>query len=1074
MRESTEQIIRGIILIGIMLVCVNIASAATYYVNIQSSKCKDSYTTTQTRNISTPWCNIDVGFDNLASGDTLYILTGEYNGEFILKNKDFTANVTIRAYPNNVVDITSYNKGYANGSNSLWTSLGSGAWKTKFSSTETPNPSVYYKDGTKFFTWSSKTNFLNSKYPENTWYDSSAQELYVKFSDTSKNPNKIALYTSNYKRPLIIQKNSISSNAYIILRDLNFKYNSNHLLIDDQSNVIVQDCSFDGGHFGIAVSNHDTPGRTNIIIRNNNFNGRANPVWYEEDMKNEGTEETEAIDVTNHKGRVLIYDNTFTYWHGGVILGTNEPDECNNSEVYNNIFRYGRGSQIEIEDYCKNTKYHHNQIFDSGFAGVSFAPADASAGRCEFYNNVIVAKGQQKESPSTSYNNYAIKAQSRNGKNVENWYIYHNTFYGYGRALNTIEEASSGINEGAWVNTVWKDNIFYAETEYTLFRTGLANDGVSYDYNLYYLSSNGLNLFQRWNTNEEDGFATLADAKASSNWNGKWDIHSKQADPLFTDLGSNNLKPKTGSPACTMSSTGSYVGAIPCTSTPPQNHAPTQSKPLLRASDYPDNTTSATLNCYNQSTSDVDGDKVTNIYRWFRNSTFLSSFTNKTIVNQSYTEVGQSWICEVTPFDGKLYGTAMNSSALLIRAVPSCGDKICNGKENCTTCAADCGTCPLPKITGCVLDDISWNENDVLKRVYNLNTCFNDPLKTTLKFSVKGNKSIKVTINNGSVDLSAPTNWTGQEHVVFYASSSTGNRSASTNNITLTVNNVPVCGDKTCESGETCSNCASDCGACPEPKKSGGGGGGGGGGSFISKTTTNNTTTNNTINKTDESTVPASIQNIIDVMARPAEQIDNAFKEQSELENTAETNVNEVSQPESQITGSAITEPLTTPSPLGGGIIIYVAMTIIMACLTGFVIRSRLTKSSPRVLYAEPSQPGELSEYVSLAMSNGNGHEQSKIESELITSGLTEESVNDMMSTHNVDLVAKALEECGYDCIYAKQLHNYVKEALKVGYDWRKITHALIGVGWAVNVVESLLKTYSQPENNTVSNGNTE
>jgi GTP1/Obg family GTP-binding protein len=78
-----------------------------------------------------------------------------------------------------------------------------------------------------------------------------------------------------------------------------------------------------------------------------------------------------------------------------------------------------------------------------------------------------------------------------------------------------------------------------------------------------------------------------------------------------------------------------------------------------------------------------------------------------------------------------------------------------------------------------------------------------------------------------------------------------------------------------------------------------------------------------------------------------------------------------------------------------------------------------------------------------------------------------------MMSTHNVDLVAKALEECGYDCIYAEQLHNYVREALKAGYDWRKITHALIGVGWAVNVVESLLETYSQPENDMTSDENT-
>lgn len=40
---------------------------------------------------------------------------------------------------------------------------------------------------------------------------------------------------------------------------------------------------------------------------------------------------------------------------------------------------------------------------------------------------------------------------------------------------------------------------------------------------------------------------------------------------------------------------------------------------------------------------------------------------------------------------------------------------------------------------------------------------------------------------------------------------------------------TPYCGDGSCTSGETCSNCATDCGACP----SGGGGGGGGGGVYI-------------------------------------------------------------------------------------------------------------------------------------------------------------------------------------------------------------------------------------------------
>jgi hypothetical protein len=56
----------------------------------------------------------------------------------------------------------------------------------------------------------------------------------------------------------------------------------------------------------------------------------------------------------------------------------------------------------------------------------------------------------------------------------------------------------------------------------------------------------------------------LSEAKASSQWDGTWDLNSTQADPLFMNIGAFNFTPNSTSPACLMSSTGSYVGALPC------------------------------------------------------------------------------------------------------------------------------------------------------------------------------------------------------------------------------------------------------------------------------------------------------------------------------------------------------------------------------------------------------------------------------------------------------------------------------------------------------------------------------
>ncbi|MGV8141082.1 MAG: hypothetical protein ACP5NW_01420 [Candidatus Woesearchaeota archaeon] len=302
--------------------------------------------------------------------------------------------------------------------------------------------------------------------------------------------------------------------------------------------------------------------------------------------------------------------------------------------------------------------------------------------------------------------------------------------------------------------------------------------------------------------------------------------------------------------------------------TPVTNNVPTHETPILNASDNPINSTNAILNCYNQSTEDADNDSIINTYRWFRNNTLMSGLTSNS-VNQGNTSVGDIWKCEITPYDGEDNGTAKNSSALTI--LPSCGDGSCNGLENCSTCSADCGVCST-NISSCTLSNKSWNEDSSLNNAYNLSACFNDPLNHTLVYNVTGNISILVNISNGDVSLSAPTDWYGTEYVIFTATDNTNSsRYSSTNNVTLTVNSVADCGDDSCESGETCSNCESDCGEC----ESSGGGGGGGGTYYVPKSALNTTAntshnistnyTNSTIylnNATEETTPNTTLPNV--------------------------------------------------------------------------------------------------------------------------------------------------------------------------------------------------------------------
>jgi hypothetical protein len=478
-------------------------------------------------------------------------------------------------------------------------------------------------------------------------------------------------------------------------------------------------------------------------------------------------------------------------------------------------------------------------------------------------------------------------------------YITHNTITNSGYGWSNINTQGGDRGRGMRLAStptstsyfIVKDNIIW-NSNYIIYDFSINNawkGNLEMNNNLYHIYTNH---FANWNGTTYSALSNMQSAQTYEN-------NGLESNPLF-EL--ESYQPSSDSPACFMSSTGSYVGALPCAGSepepfcgddscngdencstcesdcgicpPPPNNPPTQSTPILNASDNPINSTNATLNCYNQSSTDEDDDSITNNYRWFRNSSLRSGLTTNTL-NSDETTVGDEWVCEITPYDGINYGTAMNSSTLII--LPACGDGSCNGLENCSTCESDCGICPPPPICGdnicngeenclscsndceicsinsCELEDKTWNEDESLNNAYNLNECFNDPLNNTIYYSVTGNNSINISIINGIVSLSQPADWNGAEEIIFIA---TNNESSNqTNSITLTVSPMadcgdgscnglencstcesdcgeciiePFCGDLVCNGLESCTNCVSDCGNCPRPASSGGGGGGGG------------------------------------------------------------------------------------------------------------------------------------------------------------------------------------------------------------------------------------------------------
>jgi len=100
------------------------------------------------------------------------------------------------------------------------------------------------------------------------------------------------------------------------------------------------------------------------------------------------------------------------------------------------------------------------------------------------------------------------------------------------------------------------------------------------------------------------------------------------------------------------------------------NGAPTQNTPTLNSSDSL-NRSNTTITCFNQSTSDIDGDIITNSYLWYRNGTLIIAQTTNVLSSGNFS-VTDNVLCEVTPNDGTSNGERKNSTTITIsNVIPS-------------------------------------------------------------------------------------------------------------------------------------------------------------------------------------------------------------------------------------------------------------------------------------------------------------------------------------------------------------------------------------------------------------------
>ena len=631
-----------------LILMIGMVNAKDLWMNKSHSACSDTSVVRDNNTQATPYCDFDaITYSNrIMGGDTLYVAEGNYNHEYsrMLNAINISSNVIITGYGE--VNVSNYISAYAVEDNGLWQNI-SGVfgiphlWNTTLTLASYNYPIVQFANHTEFIAFecynqttatgsgtSCSAGVWLTKYPTfyGCWLANTTSKQMRCIFPGGENPNNLSLFISEEYYLLGIKHNNGSGN--ITLANMNFQFTRRAIYLQNDSGIIIENNTFDEGMYGVMISGSHQRGGT--TIRNNSFYGNHNDDNFYGQFIKEANEESDCIITNNDVVQpIYVYNNNFYGVNGGIALIADSPTETCGSRVYNNFLdtRTGGGyaSMIEIEVYCCNTSYYNNTVIGHRTAGISFGGANASAGKCHFYNNVVKGRDSQSYNETSTWLQYAVKVYYSGGTNVVNWNITHNTFIGKQAAWMGLDEAIHEL-----YNTTVTNNIFLSNyTSSVVQKTGEDGLGNFWDYNLYYNLLGGNLLKWYMNDTLTTGYLTIADAQASTSWDGEWDLNSLESNPEFIGYDDYDFQPNASSPVCGAASDGTDIGAIPCAadSTPPGNITGLGS-PSLGESWIMLNWTNPSDADFNHTEVFRNETSIANLSVAYLNSTGLSTLTN--------------------------------------------------------------------------------------------------------------------------------------------------------------------------------------------------------------------------------------------------------------------------------------------------------------------------------------------------------------------------------------------------------------------------------------------------------------
>lgn len=558
-----------------------------------------------------PWCGLKGNEDKLTAGDKLLFLDGDYNTnqtQITFQTKTYATAVELRPYANNeTVIFSNYIPEFRTPGHSLWTQIdaGSNTWAAYVNAQR--DCTIAYANHTPILAYDSVDHIKttgDSYYPNGLYCSSTGNNITARFP-FGVNPNNVSLYVTAYPY------------SFLYFEDVNrFKITNITFLhttciqMKNGDNFIISGINKTGGtKYGILVET----GSDNLIVKDSYFNKEVPSNWFWGTVKNVATrEESTAVFMNYVTGsNNVIQDNEVWNYFNGVMVQTNSISQSIGTNITGNYFRNIYDDGIEIESYCHDLYIANNDIYDC-FVGISLSPTIGD--NCIIEKNQLIANKLVDYNADTVWQGEAFKVMggqtwvnANGGFHATNILIDHNTIVGQG-----IRTTSARYN--IFKNVTITNNIFYSEDDLLLIKTGSSDDNTDYDYNLYWRDDGG-DVWTYYNDDfDSSSFSLLGDLLISGHYDG-WDIHSRQLDPFIEH---QTYLMRKDSEGCTMSNTGSYVGAKACY---PFNSTHNEPEPI----DEPDQPIGGSggglLDDYDQDKEYINAPYVNLIYNYLINPT---------------------------------------------------------------------------------------------------------------------------------------------------------------------------------------------------------------------------------------------------------------------------------------------------------------------------------------------------------------------------------------------------------------------------------------------------------------------